>query len=156
MNGSRVHRLPAAGTVGVATRARVRVAIPARAPMRHGERSHPARRPVGIEVHGLVFHSAVLSLRIYLASVSAEAKACALRQVQLNPYTNTLDFSGSLSRARLTTSAKVTVVRRSSTRRRKPALYDRALRGAGVLQVVEHPLPMHALPVVQNPPTGSP
>jgi len=131
MNGSRVHRLPAAGTVGVATRARVRVAIPARAPMRHGERSHPTRRPVGIEVHGLVFHSAVLSLRIYLASVSAEAKACALRQVRLNPYTNTLDFSGSLSHARL-----------------KPALYGRALRGAGALQVVEHPLPMHALPVV--------
>ncbi len=131
MNGSRVHRLPAAGTVGVATRARVRVAIPGRAPMRHGERSHPARCPVGIEVHGLVFHSAVLSLRIYLASVSAEAKACALRQVRLNPYTNTLDFSGSLSHARL-----------------KPALYGRALRGAGALQVVEHPLPMHALPVV--------
>jgi len=63
--------------------------------------------------------------------VSAEAKACALRHVRLNPYTNTLDFRGSLSHARL-----------------KPALYGRALRGAGALQVVEHPLPMHALPVV--------
>jgi len=73
----------------------------------------------------------VPSLRIYLASVSAQAKACALRQVRLDPDTNTLDFRGSLTHASL-----------------KPALYDRALRGAGALQVVEHPLPMHALPVL--------
>ena len=124
--------------------------------MRLGERRRPARCPVGIEVHGLVFDCAVVSLQIYLASVSAQAKACALRQVRLNPDTNTLDFLGALSRARLTTSAKATVVRRSFTRRRKPTLYGRALREAGALQVVEHPLPMHALPVVQNPPTGSP
>ena len=81
----------------------------------------------------------VSSLRIYLASVSAEAKAFALRQVRLDPDTNTLDFRGALSHGSL-----------------KPALYDRPLRGAGALQVVEHPLPMHALPVVQNLPTGSP
>ena len=107
--------------------------------MRHNERSRT-----------------VPSLRTYLASVSAQAKASALRQVRLDSDTNTLDFHGSVSRARLTTSAKATVVRRSFTRRRKPALYDRALRRADALQMVEHPLPMHALPVVQNPPTGSP
>ena len=107
--------------------------------MRHGQRSRPVRCPVGIEGHGFVFHRPVLSLRIYLASVSAQAKACALRQVRLDPDTNTLDFRGSLPLASL-----------------KPALDGRALRGAGALQVVEHLLPMHALPVVQNPPTGSP